>query len=217
MDKIRTIDTLTIETSSLCCNFVNTVHAWRGENLNEYLKTYEDVINWCKKLSVFDEPYLRSLAAEASRHPQKAAWALTKMKEVRTLLYQLISAISAGEEGKYNQLLEKVYPLLSEALSHIKPVYEENTFKISFAEKVVDLESPLWPILKSVYDLLLTSDLKRIKECPICGWVFLDETKNGARRWCSPVECGTKDKMQRYNEKKKLAVMAKEKKNLNEK
>jgi hypothetical protein len=54
MEKIRTIDSLPIESSVLCCNFVNTVYAWRGVNLNEYLKGYGDVIDWCRKLGVYD-------------------------------------------------------------------------------------------------------------------------------------------------------------------
>jgi predicted RNA-binding Zn ribbon-like protein len=209
MDKIRTIDTLTIESSVLCCNFVNTVYAWRGENLHEYLKTYGEVIDWCKKLSVFGEPFLQALAAEAAQHPQKTAKALLKLQDVRALLYQLISAIAAGEEEKYNLLFQNVNPLLSEALSYIQLVYKEEAFRLSFEKKEIDLQAPLWPVLKSLYDLLTTADLKRIKECPTCGWVFLDETKNGGRRWCSPVECGTKDKMQRYNQRKKIIASTK--------
>lgn len=39
----------------------------------------------------------------------------------------------------------------------------------------------------------------RIKRCPgqDCGWLFLDETKNGRRRWCSMETCGNRAKARR--------------------
>lgn len=203
MDKIRNIDTLLLQTNVLCCNFVNTVYAWRGINLNEYFKSYGDVIAWCTKLGLYDENYLILLEEEAMLHPEKAAAALLKIKEVRQLLYHLISAIAAHDEDRYKILLDQVNPLLSAALVHAQMIYGEGKFKIDFRKSAVDLESPVWPVLKSLYDLLTQSDLQRIKECPKCGWVFYDETKNGRRRWCSPIGCGTQDKMLRYNQKKK--------------
>ena len=31
-----------------------------------------------------------------------------------------------------------------------------------------------------------------------CGWVFLDETKNRRRRWCSMKDCGNRAKARRH-------------------
>lgn len=206
MDKFRNIDNLLVLGSTLCCNFVNTVSAWREVNLNEYFKSYSDVTAWCRKLSVYDESYLVLLEKEATLHPEKAANILLKIKEVRQLLYDLISAVAAGDKDRYGILLDQVNPLISAALAHTHMICQEGVFKIDFQKEYVDLESPVWPVLKSLYDLLTQSDLHRIKECPKCGWVFYDETKNGRRRWCSATGCGTQDKMLRYNQKKKDPV-----------
>ena len=203
MYKERTIDSLTIESTVLSCNFVNTVYAWRGTNLNEYLKSYDDVILWCRKLNVYDNAYLNSLQQEAAAHPEKAENALRKIIKVRQIMYEFISSVAAQERNWYNALLPKINPFISDALAHVDLIYENDGFKTAFRKSPTDLQSPLWPVLKSLHDLILHADLTRIKECPKCGWVFLDETKNGRRRWCSPVECGTYDKMLRYNKKKK--------------
>lgn len=203
MDKIRNIDTLTIDSSVLCCNFVNTVSAWRGINLNEYFKNYGDVIAWCRKLGVYDGPYIDLLQEEAVLYPVKAEKALSKIKEIRQLLYDLISAIAAADKDRYKILLDKVSPLTSDALAHTYITYQDDIFKTGFRKSPADLESPVWPVLKSLHDLLIQSDQHRIKECPKCGWVFLDETKNGRRRWCNPIGCGTQDKMLRYNQRKR--------------
>ena len=60
------------------------------------------------------------------------------------------------------------------------------------------LEAILWPVLESARELL--ADPSRIKECEgeECGWVFVDATKSGTRRWCSMASCGARAKMKRY-------------------
>lgn len=47
-------------------------------------------------------------------------------------------------------------------------------------------------------------DAPRIKVCPgkNCGWLFLDETKNGRRRWCTMETCGNRAKARRSYERR---------------
>ena len=45
-------------------------------------------------------------------------------------------------------------------------------------------------------------ELSRLKMCPgeSCGWLFIDETKNARRKWCSMETCGNRAKaMRHYN------------------
>jgi hypothetical protein len=39
-------------------------------------------------------------------------------------------------------------------------------------------------------------DWSRVKACrgPDCGWVFVDRSRNGSRRWCQMSECGNRAK-----------------------
>lgn len=52
-------------------------------------------------------------------------------------------------------------------------------------------------------------ELSRVKTCPgdDCGWMFVDETKNGRRTWCLMETCGNRAKAarhyQRIQEKRK--------------
>ncbi|MEM9196836.1 MAG: CGNR zinc finger domain-containing protein [Pseudomonadota bacterium] len=47
----------------------------------------------------------------------------------------------------------------------------------------------------------------RIKRCPgdNCGWLFVDETKNGRRTWCSMQSCGNRAKAARHYARRKSA------------
>jgi predicted RNA-binding Zn ribbon-like protein len=90
---------------------------------------------------------------------------------------------------------------MKNALHHMELEFNGRGFIFSSQAVTADLKEPLWIILKSLYDLVTEMDMGRVKECPTCGYVFYDETKNGKRRWCNPLNCGTQDKMNRYHQK----------------
>jgi len=58
----------------------------------------------------------------------------------------------------------------------------------------------LAPVLWSAADLLAGSQLARVRRCanPSCGWLFLDNSKTGNRRWCSMSACGNRAKAHRH-------------------
>lgn len=51
-----------------------------------------------------------------------------------------------------------------------------------------------------VLDLLESAHLHLLRRCegPGCGWVFLDRSRSHTRRWCSPVDCGNRDRARRH-------------------
>ena len=62
----------------------------------------------------------------------------------------------------------------------------------------------LYPIIKSAADFLVSSDLKRLKQCAddFCGWLFMDKSRNYSRRWCSMKDCGNRAKAHRHYQRK---------------
>ena len=58
----------------------------------------------------------------------------------------------------------------------------------------------LAPVLWSAADLLVGNRLARVRHCanPDCGWLFLDNSKSGNRRWCSMSACGNRAKAHRH-------------------
>ncbi|MBT1157142.1 CGNR zinc finger domain-containing protein [Aminobacter anthyllidis] len=41
---------------------------------------------------------------------------------------------------------------------------------------------------------------ERLRSCPRCGWLFLDTSRGGKRRWCSMQTCGNREKVSRHRE-----------------
>ncbi len=204
MEKERNIGTLTLHGGNLCCNFINTVYAWRGVNLHEYLGDYNDFIAWCRKVNAGDSFTLNALQKKAAAHPKAAAMALNNIKNIRKLLYEFISLIAAKDYAGVKHMLPQINSLINKSATHIQFQLYDNNFMLNLKNDPGDLQSPLWIIFQSLHDLLVTEDISKIKECSRCGWVFVDHTKNGKRRWCDPEECGTADKMQRYHAKRKI-------------
>ena len=56
----------------------------------------------------------------------------------------------------------------------------------------------LRPVAHAATQLLIGDELDRIKVCGGCRYIFVDESKNRSRRWCSMEDCGTAEKVRRY-------------------
>jgi predicted RNA-binding Zn ribbon-like protein len=201
MKKNRTIEDLPIDSTKLCCNFVNTVYSWKDEDNYDFLGDYNTFIDWCAKLSISDGEYLSRLRLYAKRNPEAARDTMDEFREIRDLLHDFISGVARQDQNKIERLLARVNSLFTDTFNNIKLEYDGKKFTLFYKVKPLSLKTPIWIIIKSLYDLLSEKEILRIKECPTCGWVFFDETKNGKRKWCNPLNCGTQDKMNRYNQK----------------
>lgn len=208
MSKERNIDTLPLDGGALGFHFINTVHSWTGINLHEYLDSYAAVLQWCGKVEILSAKRRKLLLQYAAAHPEQGAKALEKIKRVRQLLYHFFSAIAAGNMDELpDEMLHKFNTVLSDALSHIRFSKKNTHLEQDWEEDNTDLLLPLWIIMKSAYDVLTGEDHERIKECPACGWIFLDHTKNNKRRWCNPLSCGSIEKSKKYYQKKKQETL----------
>lgn len=45
---------------------------------------------------------------------------------------------------------------------------------------------------------LYTLPPDRVRTCGRCGWLFLDSSRGGRRRWCSMSTCGNREKANRH-------------------
>jgi predicted RNA-binding Zn ribbon-like protein len=79
-------------------------------------------------------------------------------------------------------------------------VPEEDGFDWGWSEPRQHLDSLLWPIVRSAAETLTVAPHSRIRECPgpDCGWLFLDTSKSGRRRWCDMSVCGNRSKAREH-------------------
>ncbi|WP_242453388.1 CGNR zinc finger domain-containing protein [Mycolicibacterium sp. P9-64] len=49
-------------------------------------------------------------------------------------------------------------------------------------------------------EAFFTLPRERLRSCPRCGWLFLDTSRGGKRRWCSMQVCGNREKVSRHRQ-----------------
>ena len=66
---------------------------------------------------------------------------------------------------------------------------------------------PLSPVVHSAWTLLTDPDRPPVRVCEGqgCGWLFLDETRNSSRRWCSGDDCGRRERVRRHRAARRAA------------
>ena len=163
---------------------------------HDILRTYVDVVAWGRQARTLDDTDAARLVRAARRHPDRAAAAYARAGTFRRALKRVFEAIIAGRIVPGTSL-SVVRDEAADALGHGELVARAGTFRWAWGADS-DLMRPLWPVAHAAVGLLTTGPLDRVKRCAGCRWWFLDETRNGSRRWCSMDDCGTAEKMRRY-------------------
>lgn len=196
----RTLETLELVGGVLCLDFANTINS-RQNPEHDYLLTYSDLVDWAAKAEILPHPQAKGLKFRAAQEVKKAETSLEDALRARELIYQVFSAI-AKDSPPPTEDLSAIARLYEEAVAngHFEP--SEGHYEIVWKTDET-FDSPMWPIIASAEKLLVSHELNQVKECPGCGWLFLDTSKNQSRRWCSMNTCGARDKMRRYHRRLK--------------
>ncbi|TNE55545.1 MAG: hypothetical protein EP344_13150 [Bacteroidetes bacterium] len=188
------LETLSLDGGWLCLDFVNTVSARRPEQGTEYLNTWSDFQLWVRRVGLFAEPEWFTWQALPESN-------IEEVRAFREVLYELFEhvtrtgALDPGHLDNFNSLLHEVYP-------HTQLCLTENGLQRGVSD-APHPERPLWLIALSAEALLLGDRMNRVKACDNCGWLFLDTSKNGTRRWCNMQTCGSQIKARAYYHRKK--------------
>ena len=198
----KNIDTVSLDGGCLCFDFINTVNSWEPTVGQDYLVDFEDFIKFLKRRGnpITDE-YAAGLIHLYEEDKEVGETFLGRIKAVRTFLYNFFVVIAENklpdEEqiATFNELQQEMFKSLTTGYSD-----EGLKSKLIFG---ADLSSATHPIIKSAYDILNHEDVSKIKQCPECGWLFLDVTKNQKKIYCNPQYCGSAVKMRKYYKKKR--------------
>jgi predicted RNA-binding Zn ribbon-like protein len=193
----------------VCLDFVNTV-GWRlTDRPSEYLRSYEDLLDWGRQAGLLAPEETEGLSRQATLDPQGAQETLSQALALREAIHRAISAAIAGESGVESDL-SALNRELSIALSRLRVMPSGGTYGWGWdwsGDGGTRLDSPLWPVVQSAAELLTSERLGRVKVCAGegCGWVFVDESRNGSRRWCDSRDCGNRERVRRHLARKRAS------------
>ncbi|CAN7676826.1 CGNR zinc finger domain-containing protein [Rhizobium sp. LjRoot98] len=199
MTKQKTIGEISLLGGHPALDFVNTVDS-RGERWGpEFLNSYSDLVTWARRLEVIDDEEQRTLLSLATKSPSEAKKELIRARELREALHRIFLT-EAGDEP----VSEKDLELLNEVARHAQELRSlavvDDT--IEWRHSAADqLDAVAIRVGWLAADLLTSGrDRRAVRACegPNCGWLFLDHSRNGHRRWCSDKTCGSHARVRRF-------------------
>ncbi len=197
------IKDIRLDGGRLCLDFINTVHDRFEEPQRDYINSIDDLITWSVKTDILDGESRNIVMNSVKSNPGKSIDFHGHSLGLRELLYSMFLEIAHGRTIK-NADLSKFNRTLSGTLSKLKVEQNKLVFTAQWSIKAKDFDKIILPIVKDAYDLLLLNRSERIRECPKCGWLFYDVSKNGRRKWCSMETCGSRAKANEwYNRQKR--------------
>ena len=193
---------------ALCLTFVNI-----GLGKRPALESYAELLAWGAETGVLDAAGAARLEQAAARRRKAAAEVARRMQALHVLLGRLVAAAAGGGQPEAAEL-ETLNAELGAALSHRLLVATATGVRWSWDE-TDDLDRMLWPVLLSAGELLVSEDVRRIRQCPSkgCGLFFVARGSGRPRKWCGPTCCNRSTSRRHYRKviKPKLEKLAREK------
>jgi predicted RNA-binding Zn ribbon-like protein len=200
----RTVSSVPLEGGHLALDFVNTIGGLRDQAPSpddELLDSYDDLLVWSERLGVISDADRRKLGRAAARDDRGARRALKQARELRELLYATFRPLADGGKPPA-ELLERLRDKDRDALATACLEPGADAMRWTWPPPRA-LDDPLRPITHAAVELLTGGPLEHLKICGNCRWLFLDQSRNHSRHWCSMDECGTQMKQRRFVERRR--------------
>ena len=181
---------LPIVAGQLALDFANTVDDPLGPERHDHIASYHDLLWWSLRMSLLTEGEADRLLRVAA--PRRATAVVRRAHSLREAINRTAGSVADGQELEAWPELRR---FVSPAIERMELV-PGRVPQPSWPRDALD--SMLWPVAHAAYALLTGAQSLRIKRCAGCPWLFLDQTKNGSRRWCSMEICGTNEKVRLY-------------------
>jgi predicted RNA-binding Zn ribbon-like protein len=184
-----------------------------GQHPHDYLIDPAALLLWARRVALVDATVEREIALAWKRDPSSAHAALDAARDVRESLHSTLLAatgVVARDDATQGAALDRLHHRWAAAAARSTLTLQPH------GAPAVRLTVGVAPTLAipdraadAALDLLLSADLGRLRRCPPdaggCGWLFLDRSRNGSRKWCRMADCGTQVKARRLTERRRVA------------
>ncbi len=208
-------------------DLVNTVspRLRGGTPEHDYLTSAAELLAWGRRIELIDARDQTAIDSTWGSAPELAEKALRATIEIREATYDVLSAKAAGvvaapdvDTRHMGSAFERLMLRWSAASARSMLIPRTETDDPR-AAGVADLVVGTAPALQipdrlvvAAVDLVRTVDLRQLRACPIdeggCGWLFLDRSRNGSRRWCAMEDCGTRAKIRKLGERRRATTVS---------
>jgi predicted RNA-binding Zn ribbon-like protein len=196
---------LRIVGGNLALDFVNTCAGPRGGAVDtEWLSSYADFTAWSHLAGLAGLAGLADPAGfaglgvppeQAASRPDAIA-AFARVLACRDDMHEIFSALADGSVPP-DPALRRLHVSYVEAIAAAELAVGPAGWAWRW-DPGSGLLAPLWPVVAAAVELLTSGPAGLVKPCHGCRFLFIDQSKNGSRRWCSMEDCGKSAKIARY-------------------
>ena len=181
-----------------CLAFVNTRSGRATDAPTETLVSFDALLSWARDAGLLKADEADRLALRARRRHNDAERVVAQARELRELLHDTFTQTTEGQ-APAAATLDQLSGHLSGWFRHGRLAVAGEALQWIYAGGD-DLDRVLWEVARTASRLLTSPTLARVRPCAAhdCGWWFLDDTKNGSRRWCDMKICGNREKLRRF-------------------
>jgi predicted RNA-binding Zn ribbon-like protein len=199
------VATMKLVAGDPCLDFVNTVggRVPGPDGLatlvrEDKLRSYLDLVAFARRRGLLPEATARRLERAAAARPTPAHATLRRALALREALHRMLRALMTGRRPSPPDL-ERVNAEVVACRRHEALAARGGRLAWEWRPEGT-FEAPLWAASRAAAGLLTSPDLAHVRQCggDACGWLFLDRSRSGRRRWCSMDDCGNLAKVRRF-------------------
>jgi len=196
----KTILTMRLVGGHPVLDLVNTVDARRGRWGPDLLAGYGDALLWAERVGLVGPAEVGAVTMK-SNDRSAADRALARIVAARERLYEILLAEAEGRSPTGDDHAWLAELVRQAAACRTLSPDADGRFSWTWCDDMPD--AILHRVAFAAAELLTNRNRRRITVCAglNCGWLFLDRSRAGRRRWCSEEGCGSHSRIRRFRSK----------------
>ncbi|MEW2426567.1 CGNR zinc finger domain-containing protein [Micromonospora sp. NPDC047644] len=194
-------------------DLVNTLERG-GTSPHDFLSDSAALLRWSIQVGLISDAEADQVDRAWRDEPAAGHAGLAAVRDIREGLHLvLLAAITdpngetAGDPIAAGAALVALHQRWSGAAARARFVLDSSQVRLVYGAVPAMLVPDRFA--EAALGLMVAADLTRVRRCPVleggCGWLFLDQTRNGSRRWCRMADCGNAVKARRLTERRRAA------------
>jgi len=187
----------------------------------DWLDSPAALLRWARRVDLVTDAEAQSVSAAWAAEPASAVQAWRSTLDIREALYTVLaaalgsaalgSAVRGAAEPPGGAAAERERLVLRWSAATARSSLRPGGPGEPPAVLAAGAGALLIPdrLAHAAIDLVRTANLAQLKACPVaeggCGWLFLDRSRNGSRRWCAMEDCGTQAKSRRLTTRRRTS------------
>ena len=201
-----TIATIRINGGRLCLDFINTTTWTKSLPDWDFIGDYPDLLTWGRRQSLIERSQAAHLTELAESDSLGAEGTVSRSKELRTALRDLLEP--GTKPARLELALERLNGHAAGITGALRLVAAGGGFRLAADAGLDGWLFP--PVIVSALELVTSPARSRVRVCDGdgCHWLFLDQSRNATRRWCSMDSCGNRAKARSHYVSHRKAAIA---------